>query len=297
MPQTGTLTLDELSARTGVPPRTIRLYQTRGLLPLPRRAGRAAAYGADHVVRLELVLALARRGLRLRAIQDLLADHPEGDVTVRDWIGDADRPPSPSRPREQASTYRVDEVRTMLEGRPAGTLDALVRAEVLVRHPSGYLAPSPTLLEVALRLQSAGIPLDTTLAAGNVLRQRLAEAARQLVALFGDQLGRDRRLGDLGAALDALRPAGAATVEVIFAEEVERAIGQRVGRPRQAPMAGTGRSPRSSAATIVPPARGTIVNRSGRPVRSAPAASLAGSGGAAAQVGVGPQDHPAAERE
>jgi hypothetical protein len=124
------------------------------------------------------------------------------------------------------------EVGERVAGRPPGTLAALLRAELLVRHPSGYVVPNPTLLGVALDLQDAGIALETTLAAGDIIRDRLAQAARQLVALFADQLGRDRRLDDLGTALDALRPAGAASVRTIFAEEVEHAIGQRVGRGR-----------------------------------------------------------------
>jgi DNA-binding transcriptional MerR regulator len=225
------LTLDELSTRTGVAPRTIRLYQTRGLLPAPARSGRSAAYGSPHVERLELIAALHKRGLLLDAIRDLLHAHPEAEVTVRSWAGLGHREGGAGT-REEPASFTEAEVIELVAGRPPATLTALLRAELLVRHPAGYVGPNPTLLAVALSLQDAGVPLETTLAAGDIIRDRLAQAARQLVALFADQLGRERRLADLGAALDALLPAGAASVQTIFAEEVERAIGQRVGRPR-----------------------------------------------------------------
>ncbi len=38
-------TIDELSARSGIPSRTIRYYQSEGALPPPERRGRVARYG------------------------------------------------------------------------------------------------------------------------------------------------------------------------------------------------------------------------------------------------------------
>lgn len=47
------MTLAELGARAGVPGRTIRYYIARGLLPGPRKSGRGAEYGGEHLARLE----------------------------------------------------------------------------------------------------------------------------------------------------------------------------------------------------------------------------------------------------
>ncbi len=48
-------TVDELARRAGVPVRTIREYQTVGVLHPPRRAGRIGLYGRGHLERLHLI--------------------------------------------------------------------------------------------------------------------------------------------------------------------------------------------------------------------------------------------------
>jgi len=54
-PQEGELTIDELSAQSRVPSRTIRYYQSKGALPKPTIRGRVAYYGPAHVQRLEVI--------------------------------------------------------------------------------------------------------------------------------------------------------------------------------------------------------------------------------------------------
>src|SRR5215213_3456335 len=65
--------IDELARRGGTTVRNVRLYQERGLLPKPRRQGRAAYYGAHHLHRLQLVLRLMDRGYSLAAIREVTA--------------------------------------------------------------------------------------------------------------------------------------------------------------------------------------------------------------------------------
>ena len=49
------LTVDELATRAGLPVRTIREYQTMGLLPSPERRGRVGIYRTAHLARLQLI--------------------------------------------------------------------------------------------------------------------------------------------------------------------------------------------------------------------------------------------------
>ena len=72
------VTIDELAARTGVPTRTIREYQTLGLVPAPERRGRVGIYRSAHVHRLELIGRLQDRGYSLAGIGDLLTSWQEG---------------------------------------------------------------------------------------------------------------------------------------------------------------------------------------------------------------------------
>jgi len=63
-----TKTLAELSEESGIPARTIRFYITRGLLDGPVKAGRGAAYTAEHLARLEKIKALQAEGRMLAEI-------------------------------------------------------------------------------------------------------------------------------------------------------------------------------------------------------------------------------------
>jgi DNA-binding transcriptional MerR regulator len=77
------LTIDELSAATGLSVRTTRYYASLGLIPPPVRRGRIAYYGPEHRGRLELVRALQDHGFTLQAIERYLG-RLSADVTVED---------------------------------------------------------------------------------------------------------------------------------------------------------------------------------------------------------------------
>ena len=62
------MNLAELGEETGVPPRTIRYYISRGLLPGPNQAGRSASYGREHVARLKEILKHQQTGATLAEI-------------------------------------------------------------------------------------------------------------------------------------------------------------------------------------------------------------------------------------
>src|SRR5690349_16243158 len=80
-------TIDELAALARVPSRTIRFYQSKGALSSPEIRGRVAYYGAAHVERLKLIAQLQDRGLRMRAIRDLLARADKGELAITAWLG------------------------------------------------------------------------------------------------------------------------------------------------------------------------------------------------------------------
>jgi DNA-binding transcriptional MerR regulator len=83
--------LAELAAQAGVPPRTVRYYVQRGLLPAPDFRGPDTAYGEEHLWRLKAIRQLQARFLPLDAIQAELGRlTPEG---VR-ALAEAPLPPS-----------------------------------------------------------------------------------------------------------------------------------------------------------------------------------------------------------
>lgn len=219
-------TIDELAMATRVPSRTIRFYQSKGALPGPKIRGRVAYYGPEHVERLKLIGTLQDRGLSIRAIRDVLAQADKGELALNEWLGleqQLQEPWANDRPR----VVDEAELTELLGGRP-GALAELLRLGQLERRGDSYIVKSPALLQVALRLEAAGIDFETAVGASSILRKHLRRAAAELTAHFvgriGEGFGRDGTAGDLGAAYKALRPLGQEAVRVVFAQEMERAL-------------------------------------------------------------------------
>ena len=76
--------IDELAQLSGIPSRTIRFYNTQGLLPAPLMRGRIAYYSQDHLLVLNVIKELKeQQNLPLEVIKQLLeirAQH--GDVQM-----------------------------------------------------------------------------------------------------------------------------------------------------------------------------------------------------------------------
>jgi DNA-binding transcriptional MerR regulator len=80
------LRIDELAQQSGVPSRTIRFYNTQGLLPAPIMRGRVAYYNQEHLLVLNLIRELKeRQNLSLDVIKQLLeirAEHGEVQMNL-----------------------------------------------------------------------------------------------------------------------------------------------------------------------------------------------------------------------
>lgn len=67
------LRIDDLAYESGVPSRTIRFYNTQGLLPLPIMRGRVAYYTQEHLLVLNIIKELKeQQNLPLEVIKQLL---------------------------------------------------------------------------------------------------------------------------------------------------------------------------------------------------------------------------------
>jgi len=224
----GTKSAEELAAEAGTTIRTIRFYQSEGLLPAPLREGREARYTDEHRARLQLIAELQQRGLRLSAIADLLRQAPEG--TAAEWLGlgeTLERPWSEDRPRLLSEA----EIAQRLTDLPDGTLAGLEQGGIVERRsdttPVVYLVPSPAMLDIALESVRLGLDLETGARLRDLLTERLRQLATELVDRFTDDVSL-RHLAEAGPAglaalLDQLRPLTRRTVDVLFAHEMERA--------------------------------------------------------------------------
>lgn len=223
--------IDELAAVTGVPSRTIRFYQSKRLLQPPERRGRVAVYGEYHADRLRTISELQERGLRLDAIRDVLEQVSEGGDSLQAWLGVGDRLQSAWTDDRPIVVSRDELLAKVGEHRP-GMLAELDRVGLARRQgnsrPATYLVRSPGLLDLAMRLERAGVDLDTAQGAEAILRNRIAKASSELVGYFGQKLGKG--FGDASDApsvadsFEAVRPLSVEAVQLIFAQEMERSL-------------------------------------------------------------------------
>ncbi|MDZ7677527.1 MAG: MerR family transcriptional regulator [Acidimicrobiales bacterium] len=220
--------LTELSTLSGVSARTIRYYQSIDVLPRPDRRGRQAVYGDDHLDRLRLIAELQDRGLTLGAISQFLGQRASPGISVGDWLGldESLRGPwSEDRPRVLSD----DELGDELGERPTGLRSRLERAGFIERQPEGWwLIRSPALLDLALQLSDAGIDIDVTGRATDLLRRRMSRAVDDLIDLFVERAGSGfpgQAAGpELETALGSLRPIAREAAGIILAHEIERGL-------------------------------------------------------------------------
>lgn len=233
-------TIDELAAQTGVPSRTIRFYQAKGALPPPVRRGRIAVYDDTHAERLRLVAHLQDRGLSLRAIRDLFQRSEGTDVSVSEWLGVGEQilqaPWTDDRPRVCTEADLLQLVGgTARPGLVADLLRlGLIRRETNTVPPT-YFVGSPAMLQIAMRLENAGVGLDTAHVAHEIMRKQLSRAADELVEHFVKQVREEAGPEEVSRSVEALRGVAIDAVRLVFGQEIERALRDAVEHGRVLP--------------------------------------------------------------
>jgi DNA-binding transcriptional MerR regulator len=148
------LTVDELARRAELPVRTIREYQTIGLLPPPERRGRVGVYGSSHLTRLGLIGRLQERGYSLAGIRDLLAAWRDGG-DLGEVLGLA--PDQLVHIEEPGAPATADQLARLLPDlAPVRLEDLLATGIVEECGPDRYCVPSPSLLQLTADAVGAG---------------------------------------------------------------------------------------------------------------------------------------------
>jgi DNA-binding transcriptional MerR regulator len=202
-----------------------------GALQSPERNGRVAVYREAHLRRLRLIAQLQDRGLRLKAIPDALRHVQRSRMSLEEWLGAGEELRTPWSQEAQALLTEA-QLRNRLSDRPPGVLAALIRARLVRRQgegfPATYLVPSPGLLDITLALHAAGVSIETSAEAADLVRKRMRRSAVDLVRHFARRKGkgfaRSASPRDVAESLTALRSHGAEAVRVMFAQEIERAL-------------------------------------------------------------------------
>lgn len=175
-------TIDELAAVTKVPTRTIRQYQTLGLLAPPSRVGRVGRYGPSHRDRLAAIARLAERGYSLAGMRDLF-DAWESGRELRSVVGfDTEQPEAPI---DEASMWMNHG--QLIAVAPAFVKPAnrqvAIRAGLIRRGPAKtqWIVSSPAALAMIADLIASGVPVSKAVALFEKLKQGLDEIGTVVV--------------------------------------------------------------------------------------------------------------------
>jgi len=175
-------TVDELAQRAGLPVRTIREYQTLGLVSPPLRRGRVGIYATAHLARLQLIARLQDRGYSLAGIGDLLRSWRDGGDLgevlglAPDQLVHVDEPGAPAT---------VGQLSRVLPAVLADRLDDLVATGVIEAcGDDRFCVPSPSLLQLTVDATGAGYSVDRVL----TLLAAISAAADGIAAAVVDAL-------------------------------------------------------------------------------------------------------------
>ncbi|MBE3565649.1 MAG: MerR family transcriptional regulator [Thermogemmatispora sp.] len=172
---------------TGIPSRTIRFYNTQGLLPPPQKRGRVAYYSGEHVRVLTLIKELKEKhNLPLDLIRQLLeirAQH--GEIQMN--LALKQRLLRPLATSSQETRFSRELLLEQTGISPA-LLDELLRLELLFPVQEGeqvlFTGDDLLLVELYRRLMELGLPLALV----TLIRFHLRQLVRSEIAAFEQSL-------------------------------------------------------------------------------------------------------------
>ncbi len=179
------MTIDELARRTRTTTRTLRLYQTRALLPPPRIVGRVGYYTEMHVNRLLLIERLQTRGFSLAGIGELLKMWEEGKgldelfgfeaKLVQPWNEES---PEDYSPEDFAARYPdlFHDAAMFERVREFGVAERL--------EDGSFRVLSPLLMSFGQELVSKGVPINVMMDELAALRGDSRRMAKRFINVF-----------------------------------------------------------------------------------------------------------------
>lgn len=179
--------IDDLAHITGIAGRTIRFYNTEGLLPPPLLHGRVAYYTHEHQQVLNIIRELReRQHLPLHVIKELLHIRAEqGDMQMNLALKQRQQPPLPT---DTAQAQFTKEELVQRTGVALATIEELVRQGLLFPTESGgqqlFTGDDLLLLELYQGLERLGLPL----ALPALMRFQLRQLVRSELAAFEQHL-------------------------------------------------------------------------------------------------------------
>ena len=182
------LTIDELAASSGVASRTIRQYQTAGVLAPPLRRGRVGIYGQSHVDRLATIQRLQERGYSLAGMLDLFeaAEHGRALHHVLGTTGSEPSPAVDEPPTVLNVAQLVDVVAVLANSAIRRKAEAAGLIQRVPRQRDTYVVRSLAALQSTSDLIANGIAPINAINAYAALREALAGPGHGVAVILSE---------------------------------------------------------------------------------------------------------------
>jgi DNA-binding transcriptional MerR regulator len=191
MEDDGLMTIEQLASQAGTATSTVRMYQTRGLLPPPVRRGRIGYYGAGHLSRLRLIADLQEQGFSLASIKRLTEAWESGrsldDVLgLETQVASVWAQPEPGR-------IGLREFRELFPGQkitPA-ILTRAIRMGLILLDGTSVVVRNPGFLRIGSELARQGVPAAEALDELAALQTAAEEIAERFTRVFERHMWHD----------------------------------------------------------------------------------------------------------
>ncbi len=177
----------ELAEAAGITVRTLRFYRERRLLQPPRKEGRIAWYGEEHLARLRVIAELLERGHALGGIAELIGAGESGR-DVAELIGLQD---AITAPWSDETPVHLDwaELKASFGDQltEENTAESIAQGYITVED-DGITHISRRLMDATIALVDEGVPLAAVLAASRTAQEHADAIAESFITLIADQL-------------------------------------------------------------------------------------------------------------
>ncbi len=180
----GQMTIEELAGKAGTATTTVRMYQSKGLLPPPQRRGRIGYYGQGHLARLRLIAQLQEQGFSLASIKQL-TDAWESGRGLDDILGLETQVAAIWAP-EPPARLKLSEFKELFGGQriTLAVISRAVRMGLVGFDGTSITVKSPKLLAIGLELVRAGIPVKEMMDELEALQGIADSIAGRFTAVF-----------------------------------------------------------------------------------------------------------------
>jgi DNA-binding transcriptional MerR regulator len=174
MEDDGLMTIEQLASQADTATSTVRMYQTRGLLPPPVRRGRIGYYGPGHLSRLCLIADLQEQGFSLASIKRL-TDAWESGRSLEDVLG-LETQVASVWAREEPVRLGLREFRERFPGQKVtpAIITRAIRMGLISLDGASVVVRKPGFLRVGSELARHGVPAAEALDALQALQEAAA---------------------------------------------------------------------------------------------------------------------------